>query len=101
MKQQDAEYKRTYYHSFDKKYDNIPIIPLELIPKSWLSAGEFAQKNGISVQRVHQLFRMGLIRGVKANDPFYRKVRIFLDPESHPPKLTSWSRKKAIQKLGL
>lgn len=102
MSQQQKEYKATYYESFSRRYEKIPVIKLELVPKHFLSMGEYAQKYSITPQRAHQLYRMGLVRGVKASENEYEtKIRVFLDPESAPPKLKSWSRKRAATKLGL
>lgn len=95
MKKLNSEYKSNYYHSFDKRYETIKVIPLELVPKHFLSMAEWAQKYSISTQRCFQLWRQGFLRGIKAKDPFYNRIRIFIDPNIPPPKLRSWSRKRS------
>jgi len=81
------------YHTYDDRYGRIPLVDFDQLPEIYITMTEWAKKFHVTRQAAHQLFRAGLIRGVKTFRPGCRKVSIYLDKNSEPPRLKSWQRR--------
>jgi len=83
----------TYYHSFDRKYCDVPVMEPDVVDGSFVSMSEWARTCGISRGTAHQLFRRGLIRGLKVRSSDRAGFCIMIERSSRPPKLKPWRRK--------
>lgn len=84
---------KSYYHSFDRKYAEVPVMNPEVVDGGFMSMREWANMCGITKGAAHQLFRRGLIRGIKVLSSDRAGFCIMIERSSRPPKLKPWRRK--------
>lgn len=84
---------KSYYHSFDRKYAEVPVMNPDVVDGNFVSMSEWARTCGISREAAYQLFRRSLIRGMKVRSSDRSGFCIMIERDSRPPKLKPWRRK--------